>query len=99
MHTINVCTDCVYAHEYGWRPVAPDDPWQAAHGAHRSPTALHDLPLWWVGDADQVTPDEPWFRADAGRYADTGDVREFSWSPCDACGSKLGGARYEFRSI
>lgn len=29
--------------------------------------------------------------------SDSGDgVEEFSWSPCDCCGSKLGGGRHSF---
>ena len=78
--TIEVCTDCYFAHHYG---VTEDDgQWFAgdSDGAcDRKPLGLLDDTAWIADSTD----------------SDTGEgFTEFSWSRCEGCGSTLGGARY-----
>lgn len=76
---IMVCTDCLFTHH---------------HGAHE-----HDG-QWYSGDSDTPSDREPLNRCDGLDLADSTDsetgegIDDFSWSPCDGCGSHLGGSRY-----
>lgn len=90
--TVKACTDCLIASEYGYRPVADDEDASTAGGYDPDATKL-----WWIGEADQVTATEPLNRLDGYHTAaNCGvDCEGFSSSPCEACGSPLGGDRHK----
>lgn len=51
----------------------------------------------WLGFDEQRW--QGWgFVPETERYGDYNEIREpsFSWSPCDGCGSGLGGDRYDY---
>lgn len=74
-----VCVDCYFAHHYG---------------AHE-----HDG-QWFAGENDSPADKEPLSKLEGCELADNTDseteegMDDFSWSPCDGCGSTLGGSRY-----
>lgn len=77
---IKMCVDCVFADANGARTPEEDG----------GPSAE------WTGFLDCW---DGWgFAAQTIRYGDVCEMKEpsFSWSPCDACGSMLGGDRYEY---
>lgn len=91
VETVKACTDCLVASEYGHRPVADDEDASTSSGYNADAEKL-----WWVGEGDRVTDVEPLNRLDG--YHITAvcdeDCESFSSSPCQGCGSTLGGDRH-----
>ena len=76
--TVNVCTDCLFAHHYGACEV--DGQWFAGES---------DTPC----DREPLSKLEGYDLAD-DTDSETGEgLEDFSWSACEGCGSPLGGAR------
>lgn len=82
MNTLNYCSIRVcsdcYLTHHGY------DEHELGHGFDREPWSLLD-------DADDVS--SGWVDDDHDDE-DSTDDDGFSWSPCDGCGSRLGGNRY-----
>lgn len=74
-----VCTDCYFAHHYGYRWDGRE--WYA--GESDEPCEREPLALLAGYDLADNTDSE------TGEGIDT-----FSWHSCEGCGSGLGGARY-----
>ena len=75
-----VCTDCYFAHHYGWHE--HEGKWYAGESdspADREPLGLVDDGLQLADNTDSETGD---------------GIDDFSWSSCSGCGSTLGGSRY-----
>jgi hypothetical protein len=91
--TIWVCQDCMLHHANGECGSCHLD-----EGHDRDPMGLIDRPM---SGRDMVTMgmlvtehpcDYDW---PDGSFCDC-EIREFSWSSCDGCGSTLGGERHAF---
>lgn len=87
--TIWVCTDCMILAANGEEPLDRPD-------SEPEPWAL------WPDSAGETTmgllrEQHECDYATGGEYGDCDcERREFSWSDCDGCGSRLGGARYAY---
>lgn len=95
---VDVCEDCHVSHHYGCAAVdMGDDQHRTASGYIGNEDAES---LWWVGESDRVTADEPLHKLDGYRLYDatdseTGDgITEFSSWSCEGCGTHLAGRRY-----
>ena len=88
-----VCTDCYFAHHYGYRELAPDlftigPDFGRENATDREPLALldeYELADWTYDESDGEN-------AEQIEQHGTG-LRDFSWSTCQGCGSTLGGSR------
>jgi len=79
-YNVNVCNDCYFAHHNG--------------------STEHDG-LWYSGESDTPCDREPLALVNVGKeITDNTDVNEgdgiieFTWTPCEGCGSTLGGSRH-----
>lgn len=83
---VYVCTDCYFAHHYGYR----SEPFEARTRYLIGPDYTADVstltrPLWLVDDLHVADNTD----------SETGEgIHDFSWSSCEGCGSHLGGSRY-----
>lgn len=89
-HLLWVCTDCMFTHANG---EASDDP---SYTPDREPLCL-------IGPGETVTLGMTWEKhaedcpnRAAHSFEDECDCEHvtFSWSPCQGCGSTLGGDRF-----
>lgn len=106
---VQVCTDCYFAHHYGWREpypgqftTGPDFGLESA--VDRQPLGL--LPeIGHVSGGEVVTFISDWTCSDhdandrgpcthCGSDGFDDGITTFSMSSCDGCGSRLGGSRY-----
>ena len=65
--------------------------------------------LMWVANGDEPEGDTEWnaYKIDAIwppkqfdlACGDTENDHDFSWSPCECCGSRLGGSRHELIAL
>jgi hypothetical protein len=89
--TIWVCTDCMILDVNGDEPVDPD-PTQPLPWALWADAKMGDTTPGITREAHTCDDPDSWERGE-----DCGcEEREFSWSPCDGCGSSLGGTRHAF---
>jgi hypothetical protein len=84
-----VCSDCLMAHANGEdsvedRPASEPEPWAIFPDASRVSMGMLD---------DNHSCGQSW---DDGTRDCGCETDEFSWSPCDGCGSTLGGSRHAF---
>ena len=78
---IRVCEDCYLTH-HGY------DEHELGYTPDREPWGL------LAGDDEVVDVSSGWVGDDLDDEDYAGDDDGFSWSPCDGCGSRLGGNRY-----
>lgn len=88
------CVDCLMLLANGEKPPEMGEDETAAWLAEIDRrTAGTDVTLGRMfGEEDCEHTSEDW-RSDSGNHADQCESLEFSWSPCDVCGSRLGGER------
>ncbi len=85
---ISVCLTCMFIHANGEYPGDPDD----IDPNEPEPWALltdNEDPAMGGEHNERCTPE------DREEGCDCDDLG-FSWSPCEGCGSRLGGDRYRF---
>lgn len=106
--TIKVCTDCYFACHYGWHE--HDGKWFAGESddpCDREP--LSKVKRFHIFDAtcsNHYYGQHPEHGEDdlfgtytepcdyCGNRTDENGITEFSYSPCEGCGTRLGGSRY-----
>ena len=80
---VSICADCVYLDSNGWDERDTGQPLP-------DPVPMSLLDGYLIGpDAD----------IDDNDAMDAHSDGHFSWSPCDGCGSKLGGTRWDMVAV
>lgn len=84
MFTIWACVDCMLEHYYpGENADITGEEWSNYPDASITAGSLCDK-------------GENHYREDAEDHSENCETISFSWSPCDGCGSTLGGTRHAF---
>lgn len=89
--TLWVCVDCLMMAANDEAPTDPQEgqpePWAIENAT--------DVTMGLIGTEHECTEKGTEWAHGVADDCDC-ETREFSWSPCDACGSTLGGSRHAF---